>query len=453
MSACWWVSYLDPPYCSTHMAIEFKLPEVSDGVKTVDIAEIKVKPGDVISAGQVVMDLETEKAVVELECPHAGTVAKVHVSAGQSVAIGSPLLSIEAGATAAAPATAPQATAPVKQAAAIPVAQPVAAQPSVAPKAATPAVAPNSQASVPDDRAPAPAGPATRRLARDLGVDLHQVTGTGPGGRITQEDVQNYVKNILEGRASAPGGGVVSTPALPDFSQFGPIDRQPQNKLGKVAAANLSVSWQTIPHVTQHDLIDITELEAARKRFGEELGKNKPKVTMTAIVMKALVSALKAFPHVNASYDAAKGEIIYKQYYHLGCAVDTPNGLLVPVVRDCNKKTIVQIAGELMDLATRARDRKLKPDEMSGATFTVTNLGGIGGTAFTPIVNWPEVAILGLSRSRTELKLHGGAVVERLMLPLSLSYDHRVINGADGARFVAKLGSMLNDFFALLAEA
>ena len=438
------------------MAIEFKLPEVSDGVKTVDIAEIKVKAGDVITAGQVVMDLETEKAVVELECPHAGTVAKVLVSAGQSVPIGAPLLSIEAGATAVAPTAAPQAAAPAKQAAAIPVAQPIAAQPiAVQPAVIQKAAAtPAPQVTASDDRPPAPAGPATRRLARDLGVNLHQVIGNGPGGRITQEDVQNFVKNILEGRASAPsGGGGIATPALPDFSQFGPIERQPQNKLGKVAAANLTVSWQTIPHVTQHDLIDITDLEAARKRFGDELGKNKPKVTMTAIVMKALIPVLKAFPHVNASYDAAKGEIIYKQYYHLGCAVDTPNGLLVPVVRDVDKKSIVQIAGELMDMATRARDRKLKPDEMSGATFTITNLGGIGGTAFTPIVNWPEVAILGLSRSRTELKLHGGAVVERLLLPLSLSYDHRVINGADGARFVAKLGSMLNDFFALLAEA
>lgn len=442
------------------MAIEFKLPEVSDGVKTVDIAEIKVKPGDVITAGQVVMDLETEKAVVELECPHAGTVAKVHVSAGQSVAIGSPLLSIEAGAAVGHVASEPAAATPAaaSKPAAPPVAKPTATLPPTAPatQPSTPATSLNPQPSTlspPSDRPPAPAGPATRRLARDLGVDLHQVTGTGPGGRITQEDVQNYVKNILEGRAAAPSGGVVSTPQLPDFSQFGPIDRQPQNKLGKVAATNLTLSWQTIPHVTQHDLIDITELEAARKRFGESLGKNKPKVTMTAIVMKALIPVLKAFPHVNASYDAAKGEIIYKQYYHIGCAVDTPNGLLVPVVRDCDKKTIVQIAGELADLATRARERKLKPEEMTGATFTVTNLGGIGGTAFTPIVNWPEVAILGLSRSRTELKLHGGAVVERLMLPLSLSYDHRVINGADGARFIAKLGSMLNDFFALLAEA
>jgi pyruvate dehydrogenase E2 component (dihydrolipoamide acetyltransferase) len=441
------------------MAIEFKLPEVSDGVKTVDIAEIKVKPGDVITAGQVVMDLETEKAVVELECPHAGTVAKVHVSAGQSVAIGTPLLSIEAGSSVVPPSggtpATPSAATPVKPAApVIPTSTTTtAAQPAVAKTTAVSLSPQPSTLSSSEDRPPAPAGPATRRLARDLGVDLHQVTGSGPGGRITQEDVQNYVKNILEGRASAPSSGVVSTPSLPDFSQFGPIDRQPQNKLGKVAAANLSLSWQTIPHVTQHDVIDITELEAARKRFSETLGKNGPKVTMTAIVMKALIPVLKAFPHVNASYDAAKGEIIYKQYYHLGCAVDTPNGLLVPVVRDCDKKTIVQIAGELTDLATRARERKLKPEEMVGATFTVTNLGGIGGTAFTPIVNWPEVAILGLSRSRTELKLHGGAVVERLLLPVSLSYDHRVINGADGARFVAKLGSLLNDFFALLAEA
>jgi pyruvate dehydrogenase E2 component (dihydrolipoamide acetyltransferase) len=246
---------------------------------------------------------------------------------------------------------------------------------------------------------------------------------------------------------------MIATPPLPDFSQFGPIERQAQNKIAKVSATNLSMAWQTIPHVTQHDLIDITELEESRKRFGDTLGKNGPKVTMTAIVMKALIPALKAFPHVNASLDAAKGELVLKQYYNIGCAVDTPNGLLVPVVKNVDQKSIVQIAADLADLAARAREKKLKPDEMTGATFTITNLGGIGGTAFTPIVNWPEVAILGLSRSRTELKLHGGAVVERLLLPLSLSYDHRVINGADGARFVAKLGSMLNDFFALLAEA
>ncbi len=428
------------------MAIEFKLPEVSDGVKSVDIAEIKVKAGDVLTAGQVVMDLETEKAVVELECPHVGTVVKVLVAAGQSVPIGTPLLSIEAASSVVPPSSGTAAPAtPVASAKATtpaPVAQPVAApspRPDVPPQGGT--------------RPPAPAGPATRRLARDLGVDLHQVTGTGPGGRITQEDVQSYVKNILEGRAAVPSGGAIATPPLPDFSQFGSVERQAQSKIAKVSATNLSMAWQTIPHVTQHDLIDITDLEEARKRFGETLGKNGPKVTMTAIVMKALVPALKAFPHVNASLDSAKGELVLKRYYHIGCAVDTPNGLLVPVVKNVDQKSIVQIATDLADLAARAREKKLKPDEMSGATFTVTNLGGIGGTAFTPIVNWPEVAILGLSRSRTELKLHGGAVVERLLLPLSLSYDHRVINGADGARFVAKLGSLLNDFFALLAEA
>lgn len=436
------------------MAIEFKLPEVSDGVKTVDIAEIKVNAGDVISKNQVVMDLETEKAVVELECPHAGTVAKVLVSAGQTVAIGTPLLSIESGA-AAVVVQAASSPAPVAPTAA-PASKPATSAPPALPKAAVTAAAPAAaqQSAASDNRPPAPAGPATRRLARDLGVDLYQVNGSGPGGRITQEDVQSYVKNILEGRASAPsGGGLIATPPLPDFSQFGPIERQAQNKIAKVTATNLSMAWQTIPHVTQHDLIDITELEDARKRFGDTLGKNGPKVTMTAIVMKALIPALKAFPHVNASLDSAKGELVLKQYYNIGCAVDTPNGLLVPVVKNVDQKSIVQIAADLADLAARARDKKLKPDEMSGATFTITNLGGIGGTGFTPIVNWPEVAILGMSRSRTELKLHGGAVVERLMLPLSLSYDHRVINGADGARFVAKLGSLLNDFFALLAEA
>src|SRR5712691_1325863 len=449
------------------MAIEFRLPEVSDGVKTVEIAEIKVKPDDVLTAGQVVMDLETEKAVVELECPHAGKVAKVLVSAGQTVPIGTPLLSIEAGATSyetprpSAPTKTPTAEMRAKPAAPAkptpPVARPPAAQPAEehlpAAKPAKP-VAPAPQATTSEERPPAPAGPATRRLARDLGVDLHQVTGTGPGGRITQEDVQNYVKNILEGRTSAPaGGGLMATPALPDFSQFGPIERQAQNKIAKVTATNLSLAWQTMPHVTQHDLFDITELEEARKRFGETLGKNGPKVTMTAIVMKALIPALKALPHFNASLDSAKSELILKRYYNIGCAVDTPNGLLVPVVKDVDQKSIVQIASDLADLAARAREKKLKPDEMTGATFTVTNLGGIGGTAFTPIVNWPEVAILGLSRGRTELKLHGGAVIERLLLPVSLSYDHRVINGADGARFVVKLGQLLSDFFALLAEA
>lgn len=435
------------------MAIEFKLPEVSDGVKAVDIAEIKVKAGDVLTAGQVVMDLETEKAVVELECPHAGTVATVLVSVGQSVPIGTPLLSIEAASSIvslsggiAAPATS---AIPTKATTPTPVAQPYAV-PTANPKSDVPPKGETTN----DARPPAPAGPATRRLARDLGVDLYQVIGSGPGGRITPEDVQNYVKNILEGRAAAPsGGGMIATPPLPDFSQFGPVDRQAQGKIAKVSATNLSMAWQTIPHVTQHDLIDITDLEEARKRFGETLGKNGPKVTMTAIVMKALIPALKAFPHVNASLDSAKGELVLKRYYHIGCAVDTPNGLLVPVVKNVDKKSIVQIATDLADLAARAREKRLKPDEMTGATFTVTNLGGIGGTAFTPIVNWPEVAILGLCRNRTELKLYGGAVVERLMLPLSLSYDHRVINGADGARFVAKLGSLLNDFFTLLAEA
>ncbi len=433
--------------------IEFKLPEVSDGVTSVDIATIHVKAGDVVTKDQVVMELETEKAVVELPCPQAGRIAKVHVTLGQTVEIGSTLLTIEAN-NGAAIASAPANSTPTAKTAAPALAvQPV--PPTALPtKKTSPAASALGAPVTPGEEViPAPAGPATRRLARELGVDLHQVQGTGSSGRITPEDVQAYVRGILEGGTAAPlVAGKGSAPALPDFSQFGPIERQPQSKLDKVAATNLSLAWTLIPHVTQHDLFDITDLEEARKRFGETLGKNGPKVTMTAILMKALVPALKAFPHVNASLDSAKGELILKRYYHIGCAVDTPHGLLVPVVRDVDQKSIVQIAADLTDLAGRAREKKLKREEMTGATFTVTNLGGIGGTGFTPIVNWPEVAILGMSRSRTELKRYGGAVVERLLLPVSLSYDHRVINGADGARFVVKLGQLLTDFFTLLAE-
>ncbi len=295
--------------------------------------------------------------------------------------------------------------------------------------------------------APVPAAPATRRLARELGVDIGLVKGTGPGGRITQEDVQAYVRNKLQQIAVAPqaqpsrvlSAGGIAPPPLPDFSRFGVTVREPMNKIARTAAENLTVSWNVIPHVTQHDRADITDLEAARKRFGEGIGKNGPKVTMTAIVMKALATCLQAFPKFNSSLDPETNEIVLKKFYNIGCAVDTPNGLVVPVIKDCNSKSILTIAGELTELATKARDRKLSIDSMQGATCTVTNLGGLGGIAFTPIVNYPEVCILGMSRSQMELKLEDGKVVERMMLPLSLSYDHRVINGADAARFMTAL--------------
>jgi pyruvate dehydrogenase E2 component (dihydrolipoamide acetyltransferase) len=248
--------------------------------------------------------------------------------------------------------------------------------------------------------------------------------------------------------ATAPGFGIVQAAPLPDFSKFGPIEKLPMNKIFRTAASNLHAAWVTIPHVTQHDLADITELESARKRY-VKANPNSPKITMTAIMIKAVVGALKAFPNFNSSVDMVSGELVLKQYYHIGVAVDTPNGLVVPVIRNCDQKNVLQVAAELTDIAGRARDRKLKTEEMQGASFTITNLGGIGGTAFTPIVNYPEVAILGMSRGINQLVLEDGQVAERLMLPLSLSYDHRAVNGADAARFIVKLSGSLTNFFEL----
>mgnify|MGYP002623866937 FL=1 len=438
------------------MAIEFKLPEVSEGVASVDIAEVSVSPGDEISAGQVVMELETEKAVVELECPHAGTVSKVHVSAGDTVKIGGPLLTIEPanGATPKndAKQTTPESK-PAEAKAAEPKTQkaeaqkPAPASTTSAPTTTT-AEAPKPAAAPATDAPPPPAGPATRRLARELGVDLHQVAGSGPGGRITQEDVQGYVRGRLAGGGG--GGMTVEAPPLPDFSQFGPITRERLNKLARTSANNLSAAWRVIPHVTQHDLADITDVEAARRDFLQKAGKNGPKITMTAIAVKAAVTALKKYPQFNSSLDTTSDELVLKQYYHIGVAVDTEHGLVVPVIRDADQKSVLQIASELNDMAVRARERKLDMKEMQGGTFTITNLGGIGGTAFTPIVNYPEVAILGMSRSFEQLQLVDGVPQARLQLPLSLSYDHRVINGADAARFVRTLASFFADPFQLV---
>lgn len=448
------------------MAFEFKLPSVGENVDKADVGNLRVKVGDVIEAQQIVMEIETDKAVFELPCPQAGRVTAIHVKPGTQVSVGTPLMTLEAvGAGAPAPAPSkpaptpappptPVPTAPAVASPPLPVAAPV-APPVVAPVAPTataPAAPPaTGGAEVP----PAPAAPATRRLARELGVDLHKVKGSGPGGRITQEDVQSYVKSVLTSSPApvASGGGVVAPP-LPDFSQFGPIERQPLNKIMRTGAANLSLAWNVIPHVTQHELADVTDLEAARKRYaGSHANKaGGVKITMTVLAMKAVVTALKSFPRFNASYDPATGEVILKKYFHLGVAVDTENGLMVPVIRNVDSKSVLQLAAEIGDLAARARDRKLTLADMQGGTFTITNLGGIGGTYFTPIVNYPEVAILGMSRTSHQSVVIDDKPEVRLMLPLSLSYDHRVINGADAARFIVKLSGLLSDPFQLLSE-
>jgi pyruvate dehydrogenase E2 component (dihydrolipoamide acetyltransferase) len=491
------------------MSVEFKLPAVGENVDTAEVGSLHVAEGDVISAGQTVMEIETDKAVFELPSTEAGKVTKIHVKPGATVKTGDVLLTIDESSGAdgkAEPAPkaaasdkpesepkAAKAQAPAKEAppaqkpapaaanepsakapaakskeAAVPPASKGARRPAAiaepertretpeaesAGQVAQPVVATEAEGEEP---APAPAGPATRRLARELGVDLHHVSGSGPGGRITSEDVEAYVRERLAAIESAPSahaGGGVAVPPLPDFSQFGPIERQPLNKIMRTGAANLSVAWNVIPHVTQHELADVTELEAARKRSSQSsTGKDGPKITMTVLAMKAIVSALKAFPRFNSSFDAAKGELVLKRYYNIGIAVDTENGLMVPVIRSVDTKSVLQLAGELTEIAQKARDRKLAPADMQGGTFTITNLGGIGGTYFTPIVNYPEVAILGLSRTSQQQIIVDGEPKVRLMLPLSLSYDHRVINGADAVRFIVKLASLLSDPFQLMSE-
>jgi pyruvate dehydrogenase E2 component (dihydrolipoamide acetyltransferase) len=479
-----------------NMTTEFKLPLISEGVESADIAAVHVHEGDMIQAGQIVLEVETEKAVAEIPAPQSGRVEKVLVKQGQTVKIGQHLLTINESAAAggggsapaqpaaksaapapakaeaaknapakAEPAKAPAAPATPSAAAAATPKQPASAPARPAPQPSTPAPAVASEPATPyaapgrsevsgnghDSAAPVPAGPATRRLARELGVDLHRVSGTGPGGRVTSDDVQSFIRSLTTGRAvqaGPPGAGVT----LPPFDRFGPIERVPINKLGRVSAANLTVAWQSVPHVTQHELADVTELEEARQSYVKNIGHNAPKVTMTSIMVKAVVGALKAFPHFNSTIDMAAGELVVKHYFHIGVAVDTDFGLLVPVIPDADRKTVLVIAQELGVLASKARERKLDLADMQGGTFTITNLGGIGGTAFTPIVNYPEAAILGMSRTQKTLKLIDGKVVERLMLPLSLSYDHRIINGADAARFIVKLAGILSDPFKLLIE-
>jgi pyruvate dehydrogenase E2 component (dihydrolipoamide acetyltransferase) len=440
--------------------VEFRLPALGEGVDSADVAEITVSEGDVIEADETVMELETEKAVVELPCPHAGKIKQIHVSEGDTISADDLILTIESSSAVSTPEkkqdTPPQqATDESKQP---PKPEQKQETPPQSPPREAPARSASPEGNGEQTETPVPAAPSTRRLARQLGVDLRQVRGSAAGGRITQEDVQAFVRERMSlparggagGELAVPAAGAIAPPPLPDFSRFGPVEREKMNKIARTAAENLTVSWNVIPHVTHHERVDVTDLEAARKRFTQGIGKNGPKVTMTAIVMKALATCLQSFPKFNSSLDPETQELVYKRYYHVGCAVDTPNGLLVPVIRDCDQKNILDIAAELADLAEKARDRKLPVEAMQGATCTVTNLGGIGGAAFTPIVNYPEVCILGMSRGQQELKLIDGEVRERLILPLSLSYDHRVINGADAARFMVMLANLLGDPFQML---
>jgi pyruvate dehydrogenase E2 component (dihydrolipoamide acetyltransferase) len=442
---------------------EFTIPNLGDGVAQGDVLRVLVKPGDTVASEQPVLELETDKATVEVPINVGGTVKEVRVKPGDKVKPGQAVLVIDDGGEtekATKETKAPKETKASKEQPSAPPAEqseappsPPAAERSEEPEkkrapvvdirerqVAAPPVSAATTPAVPTT-ASAPASPSVRRVAREIGVDISQVTGTGPGGRITEEDVKGFARQILSsmgGGAIAPGPARpgAAVPALPDFAKWGDIERKPMSGVRRKTAEHLSNAWSMIPHVTQFDKADMSVLEEIRPKYAAEVERQGGKLTVTAVITKIVATALRRFPQFNASIDMTTNTIVYKKYVHVGIAVDTEHGLLVPVVRDADQKNIVQLAVEIQQLAQKAKARKLSLDEMSGGSMSITNLGGIGGTAFTPIVNWPEVAILGISRGSVEAVFKDGQIVPRQMLPLSLSYDHRVIDGADAIRFL-----------------
>jgi pyruvate dehydrogenase E2 component (dihydrolipoamide acetyltransferase) len=461
------------------MPTEFKLPELGENIAAGDVVRVLVKPGDTIAKDQAILELETDKATIEVPSSVAGVVKDVQVKAGQKIKVGTTILTVDdaAGGDAAKPAAAAKdekpATAAKDEKAAAP-AESDKPEPEEAPEEAVeeaprpkrgevvdisraPRNAPQPAAAVAESTAVSagnapPAAPSVRRIARELGVDIRQVNGSGPAGRITVDDVQGFVRQALAGGGGA--GAPATSPAaaqqpLPDFSKWGDVERKPLSNIRRKTAEHLSHAWNAIPHVTNHDKADITALEELRKKYGPQAERAGGKLTVTVVAMKVLAAAIRKFPQFAASIDLKAGQLVYKKYTNLGVAVDTDRGLLVPVIRDVDRKGIVELSAELAKLSEKARAGKLSLDEMSGGVMTITNLGGIGGVGFTPIVNWPEVAILGISRGSFEAVWNGHEFQPRLMLPLSLSYDHRVIDGADAARFLRWVAEAFEQPFVL----
>jgi pyruvate dehydrogenase E2 component (dihydrolipoamide acetyltransferase) len=494
------------------MPTEFRLPELGENVTAGDVVRILVKAGDGISKDQPVLELETDKATIEVPSSVSGTVKDVKVKTGEKVKVGQAILVVDEGGAAAADSTPKQASAsagpkpqpegapeegglsqqatpersakrtpppeaeePDQRAAASTSAHDADLDDAPRPlddargrpepaegrqkrgevvdisRAARPAAAAAAQTAPSEGMAP-PAAPSVRRLARELGVDIRQVSPSGPGGRLTIDDVQAFVRQAM----SASGGAAPATPSapaspqpLPDFAKWGDVERKPMSNIRRKTAEHLAHAWNTIPHVTQHDKADISGFEELRKQYGPRVERAGGKLTVTAVALKIVAGALKRFPQFASSMDVARGQLVYKKYAHIGVAVDTDRGLLVPVIRDVDAKGITELAADLAKASEKARAGKLSLDEMSGGVFTITNLGGIGGTSFTPIVNWPEVAILGLSRGGQEPVFDGQQFRPRLMLPLSLSYDHRVIDGADAARFLRWVAEAFEQPFVL----
>lgn len=439
------------------------VPDIGD-FKDVEIIEVNVSEGDEVGENDPLITLESDKASMEVPSPHSGKVVEIKVSVGDKVSEGSLVctMEMEGGADAPEPA---EDEAPAKEPAEEKAPQEEKAPEQKAPKEEAPAEKPAAQQPAPQQQSPAPSGsvdetafskahasPSVRKFARELGADLGRVEGTGPKGRILKEDVQAFVKGVLASPpqaaapAGAPAGGlsVADWPKL-DFSAFGETELKPLSKIKRLSGAGLHRNWVVIPHVTHHEDADITELEAFRKEMSEEAKKQGFRLTMVAFLLKASVAALRQFPEFNASLDENGENLILKKYFHIGMAVDTPEGLVVPVIRDVDRKGIFDLAREMGEISEKARARKLGPNDMAGGCFTISSLGGIGGTGFTPIVNAPEVAILGVTRSKMQPVYQDGEFVPRLMLPLSLSYDHRVIDGALAARFAAYMAFILGD--------
>jgi pyruvate dehydrogenase E2 component (dihydrolipoamide acetyltransferase) len=431
--------------------IEVRVPDIGD-FRDVPVIGIEVRPGDTVKVEDPLVTLESDKATMEVPSPAAGVVKEIRLKVGDKVSEGTPILLLETAEIAPSPQPAPASGSDVSSPAAPRTegrdeggATP---ETALAPAPPAPVPAPAETAVEIAGGHKAHASPSVRRFARELGVDVALVKGTGPKGRILREDVQNYVKEALsQPRAAAPAAGLDLLPwPQVDFARFGPVEVRPLPRIKKISGANLARNWVMIPHVTQFDEADITELEALRVQLNHE--KAGVKLTLLAFLVKAAVAALKKFPDFNASLDGEN--LVYKGYFHIGFAVDTPNGLVVPVIRDADKKGVLEIAQEMGALSAKAREGKLGAAEMQGGSFSISSLGGIGGTAFTPIVNAPEVAILGVSKSQTKPVWDGQAFRPRLMLPLSLSYDHRVIDGAQAARFVAYLAQVLADMRRVL---
>jgi pyruvate dehydrogenase E2 component (dihydrolipoamide acetyltransferase) len=430
------------------------VPDIGD-FKDVPVIEVLVKPGDTVNPEDSLITLESDKATMEVPAPFGGTIKEMKVKVGDKVAEGATILTLEASEDAPAVQDKP-APAAASAPAPAPVAAP-AAEPAPAPTPSAPPTALASPATV-DEGAfvAAHASPGVRRFARELGVDLGRVTGSGPKNRILKEDVEKFVKGVMTNggaRDGAPGAGMaLGMPAWPviDFAKFGPVETQKMSRIKKISGPALHRNWVHIPHITQNDEADVTELEAFRKSMAKEAEKAQVKLTPLVFIMKAVVAALQKHPEFNSSLAPEGDALIIKRYYHIGVAVDTPGGLVVPVVRDVDQKGVMQLAAELGTLSGKARDGKLGPKDMQGGTFSISSLGGIGGGHFTPIVNAPEVAILGVSRSVMKQVWDGKNFSPRLMLPLSLSYDHRVIDGAEGARFISYLNAVLSDIRRVL---